>query len=510
MLNNHERHLLDEVQRRPRTDDPAFVACLGAGHQAAEQRPPEHSERTGPVEQPAAPAGPRSREEQSRSRSGQRGQDREQGTLEPSRRWRCSIEEISPTPQRPRRVAVVGAGMVGLATAWFLQQRGVDVDVFERRTVAAGSSWGNAGWLTPALTTPLPTPAVLRYGMRAALDPASPVYLPISLDASLWRFLTGFARNCTTRRWRRGMAAYRGVNSQALDAFDQLAAGGVEAPTRAADPFLVCFGRADERESLLDELRELDRLGQKVGFDVLTGAQARERSPILTEHVAAAVQLHDQRFIDPPQYLAALADAVRARGAVLAENTRVLDVSDDGNHVFVRCRKGIHRYDAVVIATGAWLPELADRFGVRVPVRAGRGYSFSVPAEQLPDGPVYLPVQRIACTPLGERLRIAGMMEFRDADEPLDPRRVRAIVDAARPFLRDVDLDERQDEWVGSRPCTPDGLPVVGPTSSPRVFAAGGHGMWGIVLGPLTARLLADAVVTGGVPDELRPFRPVR
>ncbi|GAA4707154.1 FAD-dependent oxidoreductase [Pseudonocardia yuanmonensis] len=429
---------------------------------------------------------------------------------EPGGRWRCSLEELPPAPGRTGRVAVVGAGMVGLATAWFLQQRGVDVDVLERNEIAAGSSWGNAGWLAPALTTPLPEPAVLRYGMRAALDPASPVYVPISLEASLWRFLAGFARNCTTHRWRRGMAAYRGVNRQALDAFDELAAGGVEAPTQPADPFLVCFSHADERARLLEELGELERIGQKLGFDVLTGEQARERAPILTEHVAAAVQLHDQRFIDPPRYLAALADAVRGRGAVISENTRVSDVFDDGQQVWVRSRTGMHRYDAAVIATGAWLPELGYRFGVRVPVQAGRGYSFTVAAERLPDGPVYLPVQRVACTPLGERLRIAGMMEFRDPDEPLDQRRVQAIVNAARPFLRGVDLDERQDEWVGSRPCTTDGLPLVGPTSSPRVFAAGGHGMWGIGLGPLTGRLLADAIVTGNVPYDLQPFRPIR
>ncbi|MEU7818037.1 FAD-dependent oxidoreductase [Pseudonocardia sp. NPDC049154] len=417
---------------------------------------------------------------------------------------------MSEPPRRAGRVAVIGAGMVGLATAWFLQQRGVDVDIFERRQVAAGSSWGNAGWLTPTLTTPLPEPAVLRYGVRAALDPASPVYVPISLEASLWRFLTGFARNCTTRRWRRGMVAYRSVNRQALDAFDELTAGGVEAPTRPADPFLVCFAHENERMALLEELDELERLGQKVGYDLLTGSQAHERAPILTDHVTAAVQLHDQRFIDPPRYLAALADAVRARGAVITENRRVLGLHDDGHHVFVRCRKGNHRYDAAVIATGAWLPELAYPFGVRVPVQAGRGYSFTVPAQDLPDGPIYLPVQRIACTPLGDRLRIAGMMEFRNPDEPLDQRRVQAIVNAARPFLQGVDLEDRRDEWVGSRPCTPDGLPVVGPTSSPRVFAAGGHGMWGIVLGPLTGRLLAEAVVTGTTPYELQAFRPLR
>jgi glycine/D-amino acid oxidase-like deaminating enzyme len=101
-------------------------------------------------------------------------------------------------------------------------------------------------------------------------------------------------------------------------------------------------------------------------------------------------------------------------------------------------------------------------------------------------------------------------MEFRRPDEPLDPRRITAIVDAVRPFLAGVDLDDRQNEWVGSRPCTGDGLPLLGATGSPRVFVAGGHGMWGIALGPITGMLMAQAVLKGEVPPELRPFDPLR
>jgi D-amino-acid dehydrogenase len=102
------------------------------------------------------------------------------------------------------------------------------------------------------------------------------------------------------------------------------------------------------------------------------------------------------------------------------------------------------------------------------------------------------------------------MMEFRRPEAPLDPRRIRAIVEAARPLLRGADLDGRTEEWVGSRPCTPDGLPLNGATASPRVFAAGGHGMWGITLGPLTGKLLAEQMVTGRRPAELAPFDPLR
>ena len=167
-------------------------------------------------------------------------------------------------------------------------------------------------------------------------------------------------------------------------------------------------------------------------------------------------------------------------------------------------------HDAAVVTTGAVLGELAAQFGVRRPVQAGRGYSFSVPAERMPAGPLYFPTQRVACTPLDGRLRVAGMMEFRRPGDALDPRRIAAIVDAVRPMLTGVDLDDRRDEWVGSRPCTPDGLPLIGATAAPRVFVAGGHGMWGIVLGPITGQLVAQAVLKGEIPAELMPFDPLR
>ena len=110
----------------------------------------------------------------------------------------------------------------------------------------------------------------------------------------------------------------------------------------------------------------------------------------------------------------------------------------------------------------------------------------------------------------GGRVRVAGMMELAPPERPVDPRRIQAIIAAARPLLRDVDWDARRDEWVGSRPCTADGLPLVGPTASPRVYVNGGHGMWGVALGPLTGRLLADAIATGTAPAELAALHPLR
>ncbi|MEE2034736.1 FAD-dependent oxidoreductase, partial [Rhodococcus chondri] len=165
---------------------------------------------------------------------------------------------------RVRRVIVVGAGVVGLSTAWFLQEHDVEVTVVERTAVAADASWGNAGWLAPALTLPLPEPAVLRYGLRSVFRPSSPVYVPPTTDVKLLRFLADFARHCTTRRWKSSMEVFARVNRIALGAYDDLARGGVTEPTHSADPFLAAFTSETEREPLIEEFEHVRAAGGEV------------------------------------------------------------------------------------------------------------------------------------------------------------------------------------------------------------------------------------------------------
>lgn len=417
----------------------------------------------------------------------------------------------TPSPTPHQRIAVIGAGMVGLATAWFLQEHGAEVTVIERDDVAAGSSWGNAGWLTPGIATPLPEPSVLKTGISAVVSPSSPVYVPPSADLNFLKFVVGFAKHSTMKAWRRAMGSLVPVNDLALESFDLLAEGGVAEATHEAKTFLAAYRTEEERTTLLEEIKHIKAAGQDIAFDVITGDEARRLEPSLSPAVGAAILLHDQRFINPGAFVHSLADSVRARGTKIDTGAAVADIDDAGKGVRVRLSNGrTEDYDKVVIATGAWLGRLAQKFGVNQVVQAGRGYSFSVAVDHMPTGPVYFPEARVACTPLGDRMRVAGMMEFRKPEAALDRRRIKAIVEAARPFLTGVDLDNRQDEWVGSRPCTPDGLPLIGATTSPRVFVAGGHGMWGITLGPITGRLLAEQMMTTTAPAELAPFNPLR
>ncbi|MEV8145275.1 FAD-dependent oxidoreductase [Specibacter sp. NPDC078709] len=413
----------------------------------------------------------------------------------------------------PEHVVVVGAGIIGLSTAWYLQEQGVKVTVVDREGVASGSSWGNAGWLTPALTLPLSEPSVLTYGLKAMLDPASPLYIPFSTDPALLKFLLGFARNCTPGKWRAAMAVFAEIGRSGIDAFAEIAAGphAVAEPTHEATPFLTGFASLKDRDALVKEFHVIRETGGTVDFNLISGEQIRELEPTLGSGVVAGIEIHNQRFIDPPAFMHSLAEAVVARGATLMSSFNVMDVRDTGTGVEVIGSEGRSMTaDAVVLATGAWLGSLASKFGVKRVVQAGRGYSFTVVPESMPSHPIYFPAQRVACTPLGDRFRVAGMMEFRDADAPLDPRRIKAIVEAASPMFTGINWEDRSEEWVGSRPCTTDGFPLVGATRSPRVHVAGGHGMWGIALGPLTGKMVAAELTGGTRPATMRHFNPLR
>src|SRR5271169_6358342 len=351
---------------------------------------------------------------------------------------------------RPRSAVVVGAGIVGLSTAWFLQEHGVSVTVVDRTGVAAGASWGNAGWIAPALSTPLNDPRTLRYALRSLSNRAAPVRIPLSTDPTLWRFLLRFAANCRESSWTRAVRANLMLNHECMAAYDELVAKGVDSPITDA-PITALFHTSAEAEHLLEQLQRLRDAGQPSSTTELTGAELREQVPLASSEVAVGVRINGQRFVDPGRFVQALARSVVERGGAL-ETVDVADVRVSGNGVLVQPANGpALTADVTVIATGAWLPGLVRRW-VRVPVQAGRGYSFTVPVERPVFGPIYLPDVRVACTPLEGKLRVTSVMELRRPDAPVSAAVsaavVDAIVDAAGEFFDGVRWAERDEIWV--------------------------------------------------------------
>jgi D-amino-acid dehydrogenase len=358
------------------------------------------------------------------------------------------------------------------------------------------------------MAMPLADPTLWSYAPKALLDPAAPLHIPARLDPQLWTFLARFGLHATARAWEKAMAALTPIDQMALEAFDELTESGVKAWTKKG-PFIIGFETEQESVPFIHELGQVAKAGQSVPLRRVDNAEVKV--PQLSARVGTVLELEGQRFIEPGPFVQALAEAVRSRGGriVAGAEVRGLRHGPAGIAVDAYGHEPVAA-DVVVLATGAWLPKLARPLGVRTMIQAGRGYSFSVATEDLAEFPIYFPARRVACTPYQGRLRVAGTMEFRGPDEPLQTGRIEAILASVRHLFTRVDLENLEDLWVGPRPVTPDGLPVVGATRAPGVFVAGGHGMWGIVLGPATGKLLAAQIATGTVPEQLRAFDPLR
>jgi len=165
----------------------------------------------------------------------------------------------------------------------------------------------------------------------------------------------------------------------------------------------------------------------------------------------------------------------------------------------------------VVVAAGVWTRDLVAPLGVKLTMHAGKGYSFALHPARMPERVLSLSGAHVMASPLGDRLRVAGTMEFDGTTDRFHPERIQAIVRGLAPMLRDVDLSDRSEEWVGPRPMTPDGLPVLGPIAAhPRVVLATGHNMLGVTLGPVTGDVVAGLVCAGEPGIDLAPFAPER
>jgi D-amino-acid dehydrogenase len=372
--------------------------------------------------------------------------------------------------------------------------------------VAAGASWGNAGWVAPGLALPLNSPDALHYGLRMLRDRTAYLRFSLTTDARLAIFLAQFAAHCRRSSWKRAVRANVPLNEDCIEAFNVLVANGVDAPVTDT-PVTAVFRATEDAERMLRKLRELENASQAIYVTALSGDALHEQVPLASPVITAGLNINGHRFVDPGRFVEALGRAVVDRGATM-HRLEVADIVSSESGVTVHSNRMALTADAAVIATGAQLSQLAGRW-LRIPVQAGRGYSFTVPVDRPIRCPIYLPDLRVACTPYHGAVRVSGTIEFGPAHQPLIPKRVEAIVASAGRLLDAVRWDERSDAWVGARPVTPDGCPLIGQVSS-GVYVAGGHGMWGFAHGPVTGRLLAEQITTGKQPQALAEFDPLR
>ena len=411
-------------------------------------------------------------------------------------------------------VVVVGGGVVGLCTAYYLAQSGLAVELVERRALGSGVSRGNAGWVCLSHSTPVPAPGVVRYALRSLGRPDSPLYLRPLPDPAFVRWLWRFWRSSTPAAFRRGYAAVAELNRTTFDLFDGLREAGVE--TTLTRPGMVhAFLSATEARHHLAVQREMADGRYPMPDDVVTGDEARLLDPALSPKVRAGYLVEGEGVVDPEAFAQGLGGALASSGVKVHENVEAVGFRTSGERVVaLRTAQGEIPCAAVVITAGMRSSGLLSSLGQPLPLQAGKGYSFSVDLDPAPRHTLYFGERRAVASPIGTTTRIGGTMELSGNNNRLDWRRVVAVALASRHYLGrwfdDPDdlIGLIRDPWVGGRPFLPDGLPVIDQVPGyGNAFAATGHGMLGVTLGPVTGHHLTEYVRTGRRPEALGPFR---
>ncbi len=409
------------------------------------------------------------------------------------------------------KVVVIGGGVVGLACAYELAERGAEVTVLERGTAGRGASYGNTGWVCPSFTYPLPAPGVVSTGLKGLLAGGGPLVIHPSLDPSFVRWLWQFRRSSTRARWERGVAAFVRLNERTLELFDAYAQAGVAFEMHASGLVLV----ARTPEGLADYariFREIGRLGYAGETAELGPDEACALEPSLERsRIVGGIHTLIDRHVRPESLTAGLAAHLRARGVELREGVAVERI-EPGPRLLTSV--GDLRAERAVLAAGPSSSALLPRLGVRVPFVGARGYSVTIRGgEMRPRHALYLAEAKVGLSAYDDAVRVAGVFELGRSDDALDRARVAAMLAGADPYFAAwrPSAEPAAELWAGLRPMTADGLPLIGRAPAlDGVFLATGHGMLGVTLAPATAALIAPLVLESAEAPELAPFRPDR
>jgi D-amino-acid dehydrogenase len=405
-------------------------------------------------------------------------------------------------------VAVIGGGVVGLCCARELRRRGLDVVVVERDRCGEAASLGNAGWVTPALSAPIPAPGVMGHALRWMLSRDSPLLVRPRLDPAFLRWSWHFWRSQAAARHRTGARALVALNARTLELFDELRDDGVR--FEMGEQGLLFLARTEEGLAEYERsLTLLASLGYRGGVRRLAPPELREHEPSVGVAAVGGLMADAERHVRPESLCAGLLERLRHDGVEILEGS---EVGSLGRHAGGwRLGAGSEELvvDRVVVAAGAWTSRVLAALRIRLPLEAAKGYSvtMAVGGPRL-RGPVYLVESKVAVTPFSADVRVAGTLELAGLDLTIDRRRLEAVARAPGEYLTGWRPGPRRLEWSGLRPLAPDGLPYIGAVpGQDGLFVATGHGMLGVTLAPATAAALAPVVAGAGDGRDLAPFR---
>ncbi len=406
---------------------------------------------------------------------------------------------------------VVGGGIVGLSSAYFLARRGEPVVVIDRAPPGGAASSGNAGILALG-HPPLPRPGLAAHLSRLLFSPVNPVYVRPRLDPSLPGWLFGFLRACRASRFDRSVRILADLGWPAGETFRELVESEKIACEYQKSGWLEVFRTEQARDEARGFAERLSELGYEI--DDLDGEELRDEDPAFSASVIGALHHKDSAFANPGSFMRGLAEAAERRGVTLRSGSPVERLlTSNGEATGVELEDG-ERVEArrVLLAGGVWSTGLARTAGVRLPMQAGKGYRVELGGLDVrPRTACVLAETFVAVTPLAGGLQLAGTVELSGLGLTMRRRRLEMLRLGAREYLAGIDGARELSAWCGHRPMTADGLPVIGEAPSVRrLYVATGHAMMGFLLGPVTGRLISELMLDGASSFDLTELSPAR
>jgi D-amino-acid dehydrogenase len=413
------------------------------------------------------------------------------------------------------KINIIGGGVIGLFSAWHLQQQGHQVHVFDQTDLSDGCSHGNAGMITPSHFIPLAAPGVVSQGIRWMFRSSSPFYIKPRLDLDLLHWLWRFYRSCNARQAGAAMPVLLDFNLLGKQLYrDFYQQTGLDFKLEERGILMLYQTPKKEKEeretaemaaALGVETRSFDRAGI-AGFESGTAVNA-----------LGGVYYPGDAHLYPNVLMSHLRKLLADKGAVFHSGRTVSGFEAKGKRISgVWCGGELHAADLTVLAAGSWSAKLLGQLGVKLLLQDGKGYSVTLrnPQER-PSYASILAEAKVAVTPMGSDLRFGGTLELGGLSPRLNMPRIRAIIEAVPryyPHLK-VEMPAAGEVWHGFRPCSPDGLPYIGKVRPfENLVLATGHAMMGLSLAPATGRLVSEIVAgdSGTHAEFLRFFDPGR
>lgn len=409
------------------------------------------------------------------------------------------------------KAIVIGGGIMGLSSAYYLNQAGWEVTVLDKEDFLNNCSYGNAGYVCPSHFIPMATPGIVKQGLKWMFNSKSPFYVQPRLNGALIDWGLKFMRSATPEKVEAAAIPLRDIAMVSQHEYEQWTK-------------IPSFDFAYEHKGLLEifqtekvaeHARHTVERGKELGLDVdlLNYEELKQLEPQAKINGMGAIYFRCDAHLYPNKLMKGLMAVLQQRGVTLKANEEVIGFDrQEGAVKKVITRNSVYAADAVVVATGSWSREVAALLQTKIPLMPGRGYSITL--ENSPykiNHPAILVEGRTAMTPMdGNKLRFGGTMEITATGTPPRMNRVQGILDAVKRFFPefDVPMPTAEGFWYGYRPCSADGLPYIGRLKKwKNVVVATGHSMLGLSLGAGTGKIVSEIVNEQPLSMDIQPFR---